>query len=171
MKDMKDHKQEMHSDTLFAAKRMSNGKWVTGQVIGTEPFIYILTQENYDKAIFTEENSRSTCDVQMRLIRVIGHSVRKIDRFPRISLPNDKNNVLFGVGDIVYGKCKDGFTFDGRIFHIDIQKNGDKLDPIMFVSQLPDSRVEKFGHSDILISDIDELEVLRFKEEETPTLP
>ena len=168
---MKDYNWEMHPDTLFAAKRMSNGKWVTGQLIGSQPFIYILTQENYDKATFTEKNSKSTCDVQMRLIRVIGHSVRKIDRFARISLPDDKNNVMFGVGDIVHGKRKDGFTFDGRIFHIDIQKTGDKLDPVMFVSQLPDSRLEEFGHADILISDIDELEILRFKEEDIQMLP
>ena len=93
---MKDYNWEMPPDTLFVAKRMSNGKWVTGQLIGSQPFIYILTQDNYDKAIFTEENSKSTCDVQMRLIRVIGHSVRKIDRFARISLPDDKNNVMFG---------------------------------------------------------------------------
>lgn len=156
---------QMHPDTVFEAKRMTNGKWVRGQVIGEEPFVYILTHENYNESVADEENVKGECIVRMRLIRVIGASVRKLDRFARLAIPEDKNNADFGVGDVVRGKCVNGFVFDGNIFRIDVEKEGDKLHPIMFISQLPDSKVEEFGHAVIRIADITELEILRFKEE------
>ena len=164
---MKDYKWEMHPDTVFEAKRMSNGKWVRGQLIGEQPFVYILTHENYSESIADAENSRGECLVQMRLIRVIGASVRKVDRFARVNIPEDKNHAEFGVGDIVRGKCADGFEFDGRIFHIDIEKEDDHLQPIIFVSQLKDTNAEEFGHAAIYLANITELEILRFKEEIT----
>lgn len=163
---MKDYKWEMHPDTIYEARRMTNGKWVRGQVIGEAPFVYILTHENYKESVTDTENSRGECLAQMRLIRVIGASVRKVDRFARGDLiPEDKNNAEFGVGDIVRGKCKDGFAFDGRIFRIDIKKEGDNLRPLMFVSQLKDTNVEPFGHVAIRIESITEFEILKFKEE------
>lgn len=156
---------QMHPDTIVEAKRMTNGQWVKGQVIGEEPFVYVLTHENYNESVAHAENCKGECLVQMRLIRVIGASVRKIDRFARVAIPEDKNNADFGIGDIVRGKCGNGFEFDGRIFRIDVEKDGEKLHPIMFISQLSDSKVEEFGHAAIRISEIIELEILRFKEE------
>ena len=164
---MKDYKLEMHPDTIFEAKRMTNGKPVRGQVIGEEPFVYILTQENLTKHSTFDEWSRKDCFAELRLIRVIGNSVRKVDRFARPCIPEDKNNAQFGVGDIVRGKCADGFAFDGRIFRIDIEKEGSKLQPIMFVTQLADSKVEPFGHAAVFLENITEFEILQFKEEET----
>jgi len=165
-KPMKDYKWQMYPDTIFEARRMTNGQWVRGQVIGETPFVYILTHENYRESVSELDNSRGESLHQMRLIRVIANSVRKVDQFARESIPEDKNDVEFGVGDIVRGKSKDGFAFDGRIFHIDIKKEGDKLHPIMFVSQLKDTNVEPFGHVAIWVSDITELEILHFKEED-----
>ena len=162
---MKDYKEwELLPGTIFEAKRMTNGKPVRGQVIGAEPFVYILTQENLKESTF-DEWSRKDCHAELRLIRVIGHSVRQVDRFTRAEIPEDKNNAAFGVGDIVRGKCADGFEFDGRIFRIDIDKEGEQLHPVMFVSQLADSKVAEFGHAAIRISNIAELEILQFKEE------
>ena len=158
------YKDTPPSDTIFEAKRMSNGKWVRGQLIGEQPFVYILTHENYGEAIITD-TGRGHCEANMRLIRVIGHSVRQVDRFERVCVPEDKNDAEFGVGDIVRGRCEDGFEFDGRIFRVEVKKEGDKLHPIMFVSQLADSKVEPFGHAAIWIENVTELEILRFKEE------
>lgn len=162
---MKDYKWEMHPDTIYEAKRMTNGKWVRGQVVGEQPFVYILTQENLDSSTFTEENQKGQCQGNLSLIRVIGASVRKVDRFARDTVPEDKNHAEFGVGDIVRGKCIDGFAFDGKIFRIDVEKDGDKLHPIMFVSQQKNTTVEPFGHVAIRIENIIELEILKFKEE------
>lgn len=162
---MKDYKWEMHPDTIFEAKRMTNGKLVRGQVVGAEPFIYILTKENYDASCTTTGNERGECKAEMRLIRVIGHTVRQVDRFARDISQEDKNDTLFGVGDIVRGKCKNGFAFDGRIFHVDIKKEGDKLHPVMFITQLEDSQVPEFGHTAVWIDQISELDIVRFKEE------
>jgi len=163
---MKDYKAwEMHPETIFEAKRMTNGKLVRGQVIGEEPFVYILTQEALNEATFTPENAKGHCGAVVQLVRVIGASVKKVDRFTRNTIPEDKNNTDFGVGDIVRGKCKDGFAFDGKIFRIDIEKEGDKLHPVMYVSQLSDTNVEPFGHAAVSVENITELEILRFKEE------
>lgn len=162
---MKDYKWEMHPDTIFEAKRMTNGKRIRGQVIGEAPFVYILTHENYNESVTEPENSKGECLAQVRLIRVIGASVKKVDRFARRSIPEDKNHTDFGVGDIVCGKCIDGFIFDGKVFRIDIEKDGDKLHPVMYVSQLEDSKAEPFGHTAIRIENIAELEILKFKEE------
>lgn len=166
---MKDYKWEMHPDTIFEAKRMSNGKWVRGQVIGEQPFVYILTHENYKEATI-EDFGKNKCHAKVELIRVIGASVRKVDRFARLSIPEDNNNTIFGVGDIVRGKCADGFEFDGRIFRVDIQREGEKLRTIMFVTQLADTKVMPFGHVAVFLDDVTEFEILRFKEEEPATL-
>lgn len=166
---MKDYKWEQYKDVppslaTFEAKRMSNGKLVRGQLIGEQPFMYILTRENFNEAII-DDASRNDCLAQLRLVRVIGASVRQVDRYVRPEIPTNKNDVEFGEGDIVRGKCGDGFAFDGRIFRVDIKKEGDKLSPIMFVSQLADSQVEPFGHAAIWVHNITELEILHFKEE------
>lgn len=67
----------LYPDTVFEAKRMTDGTLVRGQVVGAEPFVYILTAENYlqSRGHYIEDAEFQTT---MRLIRVNGHSVRKI---------------------------------------------------------------------------------------------
>ena len=161
----KNYLWEMHPDTIFEAKRMTNGKVVRGQVVGEEPFVYILTQDNLNSSTFSEETPKDQCQGYLNLIRVIGSSVKKVDRFARQTIPEDKNNTDFGVGDIIRGKCHDGFAFDGRIFRIDIDKEGDQLHPVMYVSQLKETNVDPFGHVAVRIENITELEILKLKEE------
>ena len=161
----KNYLWEMHPDTIFEAKRMTNGKVVRGQVVGEEPFVYILTQDNLNSSTFSEETPKGQCQGYLNLIRVIGSSVKKVDRFARQTIPEDKNNTDFGVGDIIRGKCHDGFAFDGRIFRIDIDKEGDQLHPVMYVSQLKETNVDPFGHVAVRIENITELEILKLKEE------
>lgn len=62
----------------YLARRMDNGEVIEGNLIYKEgnPFVYILTHENYDKMRVDELNEGET---HCNLIRVIGESVEQIN--------------------------------------------------------------------------------------------
>ena len=76
---MKKSISKMPPETVFEAQKISDGKWVKGQVVGAQPFVYILTHGNYDKAL-TKHIGNEEYHMEMRLVRVIGQTLRKVSK-------------------------------------------------------------------------------------------